>query len=56
MRDEHYGLGKDSKKQDRMPTGTLTEHHWVNKKFYPGTERHYWLCIPKDMTLQNLRV
>lgn len=47
-RDEPYGLGKDSKKQDGVPTGTITEHHWVNKKFYPGTERNYWLYIPQE--------
>lgn len=47
-RDEPYGLGVDSKKQDGVPEGTITKYHWVNKKIYAGTQRDYWLYVPKQ--------
>jgi enterochelin esterase-like enzyme len=46
--DEPYGLGKDSKKQDGVPEGAITKYHWVNKKIYIGTQRDYWLYVPKQ--------
>lgn len=45
---EPYGLGPDSKKQDGIPEGVITKYHWVNKKFYVGTQRDYWLYIPEE--------
>ena len=49
-RDEPYGLGMDSKKQDSVPVGTITRYHWVNKTIYVGTQRDYWLYVPKQYT------
>jgi enterochelin esterase-like enzyme len=48
--DEPYGLGVDSKKQDSVPEGTITKYHWVNKTIYVGTQRDYWLYVPKQYT------
>ena len=28
LRDEPYGLGTDSKKQEGVPEGTITKYHW----------------------------
>lgn len=46
--DEPYGLGFESKKYDSVPAGDITMYHWVDKKFYPGRQREYWLYIPKQ--------
>lgn len=46
--DEPYGLGFESKKYDSVPAGDITKYHWVDKKFYPGRQRDYWLYIPKQ--------
>lgn len=46
--DEPYGLGADSKKQEGVPEGTITKYHWVNKTIYVGTQRDYWLYVPKQ--------
>lgn len=48
LRDEPYGLGADSKKQENVPEGTITKFHWVNKTIYVGTQRDYWLYVPKQ--------
>jgi enterochelin esterase family protein len=46
--DEPYGLGADSKIQDSVPKGTITKYHWVNKTIFVGTQRDYWLYVPKQ--------
>ena len=46
--DEPYGLGADSRRQDGVPEGTITKFHWVNKKIYVGTQRDYWIYVPKQ--------
>jgi enterochelin esterase-like enzyme len=46
--DEPYGLGVDSKKQDSIPEGTITKYHWINKTIYIGTQRDYWIYVPKQ--------
>jgi enterochelin esterase-like enzyme len=46
--DEPYGLGIDSQKQDSVPEGTITKYHWINKTIYVGTQRDYWLYVPKQ--------
>jgi enterochelin esterase-like enzyme len=48
LRDEPYGLGIDSKKQEGVPEGTITKYHWVNKTIFQGTQRDYWLYVPKQ--------
>ncbi len=45
---EPYVLGADSKKQEGVPEGTVTKYHWSSKKIYPGTERDYWLYVPRQ--------
>jgi enterochelin esterase-like enzyme len=48
LREEPYGLGVDSKKLDGVPEGTITKYHWVNKTIFVGTQRDYWLYVPKQ--------
>jgi len=45
---EPYTLGYDSIKQNAVPCGALTKYHWKSEYIYPGTERDYWLYIPKQ--------
>ena len=46
-----YQLGPDSLPQDGVPQGEVTKYHW-GSKIFPGTERDYWVYVPKqyDMT------
>jgi enterochelin esterase-like enzyme len=46
--DEPYKLGEDSKKTEGVPEGTITKYHWVNKTIFEGTQRDYWLYVPKQ--------
>ncbi len=46
--DEPYTLGPDSMAQDGVPRGDVTKYHWKSEHIYPGTERDYWLYIPKQ--------
>jgi enterochelin esterase-like enzyme len=46
--DEPYGLGFESQKYDSVPAGDITKYHWIDKKFYPGRQRDYWLYVPKQ--------
>src|SRR5688572_23816134 len=41
-----YELGPDSKPQDGVPRGKVTEHRWIDSKVFPGTERDYWVYVP----------
>ena len=43
--DSDYALGPDSQRQDGVPQGKVTKHHWTSKVF-PGTERDYWVYVP----------
>lgn len=45
---EPYELPEDAKKKEDVPEGSITKHHWVNSKFYVGTERDYWVYVPKQ--------
>jgi enterochelin esterase family protein len=51
LRDEPYGLGVDSKKQEGVPEGTITKYHWINKTIFVGTQRDYLLYVPKQYDL-----
>lgn len=42
---EPYKLGPDSKRQDGVPKGEVTQHKWKSEIF-PGTERDYWIYVP----------
>ena len=43
---DDYKLGPDSKRQDGVPRGTVTQDKWVSKSVFPGTERDYWIYVP----------
>ena len=45
---EPYTLGVDSEKSNAAPEGTVTKYHWVNKTIFKGTERDYWIYVPKQ--------
>lgn len=42
---DDYVLGPDSTRQEGVPKGTVTEHHWTSQIF-AGTERDYWVYVP----------
>ncbi len=44
---DDYHLGPDSQRQAGVPEGSVTQHHWTSKVF-PGTERDYWVYVPKQ--------
>lgn len=44
---DDYKLGPDSQKQEGVPEGTVTQHKWTSRIF-PGTERDYWVYVPKQ--------
>ncbi len=43
-----YTLGPASLPQAGVPQGTLTQFHWTSQRVYPGTERDYWLYVPRQ--------
>jgi enterochelin esterase-like enzyme len=45
---EPYTLGVDSKAQDGVPRGEVTQYHAKGERIYPGVERDYWLYIPQQ--------
>jgi enterochelin esterase family protein len=46
--DEPYALGPDSTPQDGVPRGAVTRFQWTSDRTYPGTERAYWLYVPRQ--------
>jgi len=42
---DDYTLGPDSQRQEGVPQGKVTKHHWKSQVF-PGTERDYWVYVP----------
>ncbi len=48
MGKEVYQLGEDAKKQEGVPQGTVTKYYMSDSKVYPGTERDYWIYVPKQ--------
>jgi enterochelin esterase-like enzyme len=44
---DDYKLGADSERHEGVPEGTVTQHHWTSRVF-PGTERDYWVYVPKQ--------
>lgn len=42
---DDYTLGPDSQRQEGVPVGKVTEHHWKSKVF-EGTERDYLIYVP----------
>lgn len=45
---EPYKLGPDSMVQPDVPQGTVQAFKWNQSKIYPGTERDYWVYVPKQ--------
>lgn len=45
---EPYELTEDSRRKENVPGGTIVQHHLANSKYYPGTERDYWVYVPKQ--------
>ena len=45
---DDYKLGPDSEKQAGVPEGTVTQARWTTSKAFPGTERDYWVYVPKQ--------
>ena len=43
---DDYQLGPDSQRQEGVPVGTVTQHRWESKAFFPGTVRDYWIYVP----------
>ncbi len=43
---DDYPLGPDSQRQEGVPVGTVTQHRWESKAFFPGTVRDYWIYVP----------
>lgn len=41
-----YPLGPDSKRQDGVPSGKVTQYRWENSRLFPGTVRDYWIYVP----------
>jgi len=45
---DDYQLGPDSKVQEGVPQGAVTKRSWKSEKIYPGTERDFWIYVPKQ--------
>ena len=45
---DDYKLGPDSFPQAGVPVGTVEKFSWKESKIYPGTERDYWVYVPKQ--------
>jgi enterochelin esterase-like enzyme len=45
---DDYQLGPDSMVQEGVPQGTVTKLQWKSEKVHPGTERDYWIYVPKQ--------
>lgn len=41
-----YSHGPDSKRQDGVPQGKLTQHEFVDSNVFPGTKRRYSVYVP----------
>jgi len=45
---DDYQLGPDSLEHEGVPKGTVTQRKMISQKIYPGTERDYWVYVPKQ--------
>ena len=45
---DDYKLGPESLPQAGGPVGTVEKFLWKESKIYPGTERDYWVYVPKQ--------
>ncbi len=47
---DDYKPGPDSQPQPGVPQGTVEKFTFKTSKIYPGTERDYWVYVPKQYT------
>ena len=47
-RADEYKLGPDSQLQSGVPQGTVTKFTLKDSKAFPGTERDWWIYVPKQ--------
>ena len=45
---DDYPLGPDSMVQDGVPKGEVTKYSWNESKVFAGTQRDYWVYVPKQ--------
>lgn len=45
---ENYPVHKDSQKQDGVPEGEVIGPFTLTSEIFPGTEREYWVYVPKQ--------
>jgi len=45
---DDYKLGPDSMPQAGVPKGAVTQHRFTDSKVFPGTERDWWIYVPKQ--------
>jgi enterochelin esterase family protein len=45
---EPYTLGPDSTTQPSVPQGEVTKYTWQSERIFPGTQREYWIYVPKQ--------
>ena len=50
---DDYKLGPDSMRQPGVPTGTVTKAQWNNSRTFKGTQRDYWVYVPKQYDPQQ---
>lgn len=51
--EEPYTLGPDSRRQEGVPRGKVTQHRWTQSQVFPGTERDYWVYVPAQYEGKN---
>lgn len=45
---ENYPVSPDSQFHDGVPRGEVKKSQWKESKIFPGTERDYWIYVPKQ--------
>jgi enterochelin esterase family protein len=46
---DDYTHGPDSQRQEGVPKGDVTQHRWTKSRVFPGTERDFWIYVPKQV-------
>src|SRR5436309_11823813 len=49
---DDYPLGPDSQEHEGVPQGKVEQHHWKSRIFN-GTERDYWVYVPRQYDPQT---
>ena len=45
---ENYVRTPDSERQEGVPRGEVSQHKWTKSRIFAGTERDYWVYVPKQ--------